>query len=829
MFLKIKKALQQTFIYTIYIFFVDLIRNRKKKINKVKAKWTKFYNLRILFPRIYKKYSKLPVDENKVIFVEVRLPEITNSYKVIYDELANKYNYTIHCHFLRNVFLSKKKYRERCCELMKDFATAKYIFVDDGCDVLNCVEMRPETVMTQVWHGCGAFKKFGFSTAELIFGLNRKQMLKYPAYKNITNVTVSSPEVVWAFEEAMGFENKPGVVKPTGVSRTDVFYDEEFKRKSFEKLHKVMPESIGKKVILYAPTFRGRVAKATSSKMLSIKMFQEALGDEYVLLFKHHFLVKKTAQVSIKYDGFAKDVTESMTIEELLCVADICISDYSSLIFEYSIFERPLIFFAYDIDEYNDWRGFYYNYDELTPGPVLTSNLEMIDYIKNIDTLFDKEQVHQFREKFMASCDGHATERILDVVFGKSLEEHRKPQNEATALPLHKIPEGFSPFSKRENDIEKLKAFGEEAAAAYKNACENPIEKGKVALVLSAQSSAAITLGELLENDGSFSVVRADSDTASDASTLATAQFVVVQGVSKLINVLELRQGTQLIELTDTSLPVIKTEYASIRYKAGYDNDITAVAPLHGKYSLVTVASDFAKKAYGEIYNITDESVFSPIGSITSDILFDEDFIKATRERIVSVFPNAENKKIIFYMPQERIDKVTRPAAAGFFETKMMFEYLKNDYVVLYKYSAVKKNKLSVSKNYRSFICNMDKLPVNEETGEKPTFTDTELMAAADIVIGDYKTASLDFIATEKPIFFFTPDYAVYSDNDDSFIDYEELTAGLRFTDTVEMAKQILDLDSYNYAKLHELKKKYFEYCNGDTGKKLVDKMKEML
>lgn len=106
-----------------------------------------------------------------------------------------------------------------------------------------------------------------------------------------------------------------------------------------------------------------------------------------------------------------------MTIEDLLCVSDICISDYSSLVFEYSLFERPMLFFAYDLDEYFDWRGFYYDYNELTPGPVCKTNDEMIDYISHLDERFDKQKVIDFKEKFMRSCDGHATDRILHMVF----------------------------------------------------------------------------------------------------------------------------------------------------------------------------------------------------------------------------------------------------------------------------------------------------------------------------------------------------------------------------------------------------------------------------
>lgn len=392
--------------------------------NKYRAQWRKYYNLRKLYPRTYKKYATAPVKPDKVVFIEVRLPEISNSFQLLYDELSNNYNVEIHTHFLRSTFVCYKEYVQRCTEMVKDVADAKYVFLNEASNVFSCLDLRPETVVTQTWHGCGAFKKFGMSTAEMIFGESLEQQRKYPFYKNLTNVTVSSAEVEWAYEEAMDLADQPGTIKSTGVSRTDIFYKSEVIEAAYEKLHVTMPSSKGKKVILYAPTFRGRVASATTPEELDVSMFEKEFGEEYVLLFKHHPIVEKLPVVEEQYSEFAMDMTSLMTIEELLCVSDICISDYSSLVFEYSLFERPLIFFAYDLEDYCDWRGFYYDYNALTPGPVVKTNEEMMDYIKNIEDQFDKQKIIDFKEKFMGACDGHATERILKLVFDDDYEKY---------------------------------------------------------------------------------------------------------------------------------------------------------------------------------------------------------------------------------------------------------------------------------------------------------------------------------------------------------------------------------------------------------------------
>lgn len=459
---QIKEKLQSTYFYTIYLFFVRNFRKAKagclrigKSIRRsVRRTFDPLYKRIVfkgVFPRVYKKHAKAPVDERKVVFVELRLPKLTNSFKVLYDTLYREYDFDLHCHFLRNTYVTRRQYRKNVKAMLADIATAKYVFFDEATNVNGCFKMRPETKVTQLWHGCGAFKRFGYSTADAIFGATREQMEKYPFNRNYTRVTVSSPEVIWAYEEAMQYSHESGVVKALGSSRTDIFYDQKVIDQAFQNLYALMPQAKGKKVILYAPTFRGRVAKATTPRVLIPEFLKYELGDEYVLLCKHHPLVRRRPKITDDCSDFALDVTDTMTIEDLLCVADICISDYSSLVFEYSLFEKPMIFLAHDLDEFFDWRGFYYDYNELAPGPIVKNTTGVIDYIKHIDERFDRARVHAFREKFMSACDGHATQRILEDVCGDALEAHRRPQP-LPDEPYHLIPAAADYVEVEEDD-----------------------------------------------------------------------------------------------------------------------------------------------------------------------------------------------------------------------------------------------------------------------------------------------------------------------------------------------------------------------------------------
>ncbi len=387
----------------------------KGKAKKTLRECYKHYRYKKYFPSLYKKYCKEPVIENKVVFVEMRFEELSGSFQYLYNELEKTGEYELEKAFVRFNFSRGKEYTENVKRTLKQISTAHFVFVDDASLILSSIPLRKETKLINLWHACGAFKKWGRSTATKIFGSSAATLDKYPNYGNLDLVTVSSPEVIWAYEEAMNLPK--GVVQPIGVSRTDLFYDKEFVESRQEKLYNIMPQAREKKVILYAPTFRGRVSSAKGPDEIDFIKMKEAFGDKFVLVCKHHPFVKENPVIPDEAADFAMDVKGTdLTIEDLLCSADICISDYSSLVFEYSLFEKPMIFYAYDYDNYCDWRGFYYDYSEFTPGPIVKTQDELFNAIAECDQNFDRSRVHAFKEKFMGNCDGHATERIIQYM-----------------------------------------------------------------------------------------------------------------------------------------------------------------------------------------------------------------------------------------------------------------------------------------------------------------------------------------------------------------------------------------------------------------------------
>ena len=138
-----------------------------------------------------------------------------------------------------------------------------------------------------------------------------------------------------------------------------------------------------------------------------------------MLLIRQHGLCKQRPAIpeDLK-NSFALDMNENdiLTTDDLLAISDILITDYSSLGFEFAVMEKPMVFYAYDLEEYIDGRGMYYDYNEITPGPVCKTTEEVADYIADIGNRFDIEKVRAFRKKYAGACDGHATERTIALI-----------------------------------------------------------------------------------------------------------------------------------------------------------------------------------------------------------------------------------------------------------------------------------------------------------------------------------------------------------------------------------------------------------------------------
>lgn len=369
----------------------------------------------LIWPAMFNFYAKKPINEKLMLFV------FNKNYTSLPDNLIGIYNFLkekgYDCRIMQSPSNSLKRFLFGIT-FQKYYAQSKCVFLTDNFDPLYAHQPRKGTKVIQLWHACGAFKKWGFSTLDLAWGGKREDFLRFPLHNTYTDVFVSSEAVIPCYAEAFNCSERK--IKAFGTPRTDVYFDSEFVSAQRDELLKIFPEIGDRKIILYAPTFRGNSPDlAYNEDPLDYGKLKESFGDEYAVVLKlHPFTARKfglTDEEKEKYGDFVFNGSNSVKIETALCAADILIADYSSLIFEYSLLNKPMLFYAYDLEQYEHDRSFYFEYKSFVPGKIVINNDEIVEAIKNGD--FRTDRIPAFREKFMGACDGECVKRIAEYAM----------------------------------------------------------------------------------------------------------------------------------------------------------------------------------------------------------------------------------------------------------------------------------------------------------------------------------------------------------------------------------------------------------------------------
>ena len=385
----------------------------KYKIINIKNKLLKFILLKLIFPFYYKLLTfHKPIIKNKVI-CDTRNNDVDkNSLNYLIQKLNNNSNFS--CTIINN----EEYYKFSNIKYIKDISNSNFIIISTLNSIIDNLPIRKETKVINVWHGCGIFKKFGFSTFNTKWGNGNRSLSNkiYNHHKRIDIFTVSSPYVIPFYCEALNHSENENIIKSIGIPRTDIFFEKTFFENSKKNLEKTLDTKINKKIILYAPTFRGNsIEKANIPEFLDLESFNNTFGKEYILIIKHHPATKNSQLIPEHLKTNIFDLTRNSNINELLVCTDILISDYSSLIFEFSLLNRPMLFFAPDLEKYNDDRGFYINYFSMMENLICRNNAELFESIKNINK-YDYDKIKLIKDKFMSSCDGHSTDRLIKLM-----------------------------------------------------------------------------------------------------------------------------------------------------------------------------------------------------------------------------------------------------------------------------------------------------------------------------------------------------------------------------------------------------------------------------
>jgi CDP-glycerol glycerophosphotransferase len=277
------------------------------------------------------------------------------------------------------------------------------------------LRVRPGQTYLQTWHGT-PLKRIGFD--------NEQWRSNPSGFNEIARDSVrwdcllsQNPFSTEIFRRAFRFE---GEILESGYPRNDVLNSprrEEVRARVRAKLG-----AEGETVILYAPTWRDNLVDECGdlgfALQLDVDRLTAELGDGHLLLVRTHHLVG--AQLGGLGDR-ARDVSAYPDIRDLYLAADVLITDYSSAMFDFAVTGRPLVFFAYDLAEYRDEvRGFYFDLDEVAPGPLCATSDDVIESLRDLDTIRTSyaDRYRVFQARFCPFDDGHASRRVVERVFG---------------------------------------------------------------------------------------------------------------------------------------------------------------------------------------------------------------------------------------------------------------------------------------------------------------------------------------------------------------------------------------------------------------------------
>lgn len=354
-----------------------------------------------ILPIVYKVYKKKNIQENLVVFADSKNDGIPYSMLAMYKTIrnTNKYEIKVLCSDYSNLSILAKV--KSINNFMKLYANAKYVFICDYFLPVSSCNKRKETKVIQLWHASGVLKKFGFDAYDDLKG---KKYFHNPT-KNMDYIFVSSDFCVEFFCSAFNF--KKDKVLPLGTSRTDLLFEEEYKKRCIFNFYKKYPNLKEKKIILWAPSFRGNVEDLFLKGYDEIKKLQKELSYEYEVLIKVHPHLKNKYRI---------DNCEIPT-NELYPVIDLLITDYSSILFDFILLKKKIVLFVPDYDEYKRKRGMYIDIEKEFDFPIIknekylskkvkeemNNNLYYINYIK-------------YTNRFLKNCDGKVSKKIMQIL-----------------------------------------------------------------------------------------------------------------------------------------------------------------------------------------------------------------------------------------------------------------------------------------------------------------------------------------------------------------------------------------------------------------------------
>lgn len=357
------------------------VKNRRKILRLLNKIWRCFC-------------SVLPL-RNVVLFYSVRADgKLLENAKAVYDSLDAK----------KIIFAHKLPHSVKIKPLAYLYLmTSKVIVTDDYVRYMRVIKLRKGQKLIQIWHACGAFKKFGLDAPSLLTPEEEKA-----THSQYSAVVVTAEKCRESYAGAFGISKE--ICLPLGLPRTDSLIKSAPQMR--ENIFGKHPELKDKKIYLFCPTFREEDGKRVEyNPEINWKKFSESMKDDEIFIIRRHPLMDYRFENG-EYANIL-DLSNDSTLE-LTAVSDAIITDYSSVIYDAVLLDVPTVFYCPDHKKYE--RGFYLDFPDGLPGEMVTKSEDLLDCIRKTAENPPAEKIAVFRNEQLSACDGNATERVVELI-----------------------------------------------------------------------------------------------------------------------------------------------------------------------------------------------------------------------------------------------------------------------------------------------------------------------------------------------------------------------------------------------------------------------------
>ncbi len=409
----------------IYISFLSSYMNQSIKngkiilLKKVKIKLISF--LKFLLNMYYQIITHFtPKTGKRILFMSENRIKIMDNLEAIDKRIKERKldkKFKISYSF-RNIFDKKRQNPFEWLKVLTKIAKSDYIFVDDYVPIFSFLNLNKKTKLIQTWHAGFGFKLVGYGR----FGIEGSPRPTTSCHRKYTYGLIGNENLKEIYSEVWGIEKD--ALLPTGMPRLDNFLDKKIINEKKEHFYKSYPQLKNKKIITFAPTYRGSSQKNAYydyDKIDFDKLYEFCKKTNSVITFGKHHFIKQNIPIKKEYKDLIYDMSE-YKLNDLFYVTDVLVTDYSSCFYDFLLLNKPVLFYVYDKTIYSATRGVHRPIDDVAPGKVCETFEELLKSLYNKD--YSQKEKIDFLVDNCVKNKKTASDQVIDfILLGKRNED----------------------------------------------------------------------------------------------------------------------------------------------------------------------------------------------------------------------------------------------------------------------------------------------------------------------------------------------------------------------------------------------------------------------